>query len=819
MSRTSSLTLSLAWRHLVARPGYVAAVVLTLALGIGSATAMFSAVTAVLLASNGVGEIDRVVVGWGIDTRRSSSLIELTYNDVAAMGAASPALTATASVGASTWSTTLENVGEPTRLESAGISGTFFELLQVRPALGRLVRPDDDVRNGPDVAVLSHGIWQRRFGGEPSVIGRVLRLDGRSVTVIGVAPPEFDFPRGTDLWKPLSPLLARAGEEWRSDPFEDVGVLLLLGRLRPDATVQLAAEQLSAAARARDASRRVPMTGQQIALEPFHAHVVGPARQAIMALFAAVVVLLLMACANVSGLVLTQASRRVRDDALQLALGADVRTLARQRLVEAVIFAVGGCALGLLVARVAIRAMLSLAPDGIPRLTSATLDIPVTAFAAVLTAVSLALVVGAPLRQLRRVQVADVLGDGGRTSAGRQTVRTRAALLVVQTALAVVLLVAAGVLIRSFSELRRLDVGFKPAGVLTVRMDPRFENPDESRLWMNALLDDLRARPGVRAAGAVYLRPMALGSIGQGTWFLTEGQPQTNEQTAANPVLNYQTASPDYFRAMGIPLLSGRQFTDRDDASAERVMLVSAGTAARLWPGEDPIGKRLLTSSFDRSEDAPRRVWRRVVGVVADVPYRGLDQPSLDIYDPAAQSSMLAQDLIVRGDGPALDSAAMVVGAIRAMRPDVVIHDVQSLDAILAKATAPWRFAAWVFAVFGGAAFVLALVGLASVVSLDVAQRRHEFAIRLALGAPAVDIARRAVSTSAVRVTIGLAIGLIASSGAVLALRGLLFGVPVFDWVTYSAVPILVLAIAAVAAAVPVYGALRTNPAGVLRAG
>ena len=343
MSRTSSLTLSLAWRHLVARPGYVAAVVLTLALGIGSATAMFSAVTAVLLTSNGVGEVDRVVVGWGVDTRRSSSLIELTYNDVAAMGAASPALSATAAVGASTWTNTLEDPGEPTRVETAGISGPFFELLQVRPG--------------------------------------------------------------------------------------------------------------------------------------------------------------------------------------------------------------------------------------------------------------------------------------------------------------------------------------------------------------------------------------------------------------------------------------------------------------------------------------------RVVGVVADVPYRGLDQPSLDVYDPAAQSSMLAQDLIVRSDGPALDSAAMVVGAIRAMRPDVVVHYVQSLDAILARATAPWRFAAWVFAVFGGAAFVLALVGLASVVSLDVAQRRHEFAIRLALGAPAVDIARRAVSTSAVRVTIGLALGLIASSGAVLALRGLLFGVPVFDWVTYSAVPILVLAIAAVAAAVPVYGALRTNPAGVLRAG
>ena len=813
----SSLTIALARRHLLAHPGYVAAVVLTLALGIGAATAMFSAVNAVILSPMGVERPEQVVVGWGVDPQRSSSLIELAYNDVLAVGAASPALTRTAGVSASTWPTTVEGAGEPIRLQSAGVSGTFFDLLQVHPALGRLLLTGDDVRGGADVIVLSHATWQRLFSGDTSVIGRALRLDDESATIVGVAPPEFDFPRGTDVWRPLAPVLARAAIEWRTDPFENVGILLMVGRLQPGATVPVAADQVTAAARARDAKRPVPMTGQRIVLEPFRTHHVGPARDAILALFGAVIILLLVACANVSGLVLSQAARRARVDAVQIALGADLRNLAGQRLIEATIVTIVGGALGLLVSLGAIRVMLALAPDGIPRLGAVALDGRVLAFAVGITAVSLLLIALAPLRHLRRLSVVEGLGDGGRTSASRRAVRTRGALLVLQTGLAVVLLVSAGVLARSFEALRRIDVGFQSGGVVTVRMDPRIPEPDVRRQWMDDLLATLRTRPGVRAAGAVYLRPMALGPISQGTWVLLEGQPNTPQQSAANPVLNYQTATPDYFRAMGIPLVRGRMLATTDDATAERVALVSAGTAARLWPGQDPIGKRILTSSFDKSEGVPASIWRRVVGVVADVRYRGLDQPSLDFYDPAAQSPMPAGDLVVRTDGNATGRAAMIIDAVRTSRPGLVVHDVQTLDAILARAMAPWRFAAWVFSLFGGAAFVLALLGLVSVVSLDIAQRRHELAVRIALGAPSHAIVRRAAGTAALRVSLGLACGLLASSLAVTALRGLLFGIHPFDWVTYSGVPLVVVATAALAAAVPVYGALHTNPASVLR--
>ena len=817
MQIPSSLTLALARRHLLAHPGYLSAVVLTLALGIGAATAMFSAVDAVLLSPMGVDHADRVVVGWGLDPERSSSLVELTYNDVLAMGAASPALKSAAGVSASTWPTTVEGAGEPIRLQGAGVSGTFFDILRVRPALGRLLLPGDDVRGGADVIVLSHATWQRLFNGDAGVLGKTLRLGDEPATIVGVAPPEFDFPRGTQVWRPLAPILARAAVEWRTDPFENVGILLMVGRLQRGATVSMAEQQVTAAARARDAKRSVPLTGQRIALEPLRTHLVGPARDAILALFAAVIVLLLVACANVSGLVLSQAARRAREDAVQIALGADLRSLVGQRLIEAAIFTVAGGALGLLVAHGAIRAMLALAPEGIPRLGSVAIDGRVLAFAVVVTAVSLLLIALAPLRNLRRLSVVEGLSDGGRTSASRRAVRARGLLLVLQTGLAVVLLVAAGVLVRSFAALRQLDVGFQSGGVVTVRMDPRIPEPAARRQWMDDLLATLRPRPGVRAAGAVYLRPMALGPIGQGTWVLLEGQPNTPEQSAANPVLNYQTATPDYFPAMGIPLLRGRLFATTDNATSERVALVSAGAAARLWPGQDPIGRRILTSSFDKSDGVPASIWRRVVGVVADVRYRGLDQPSLDFYDPAAQSPMPAGDLVVRTDGDATERAAMIIDALRTSRPGLVVHDVQTLKAILARAMAPWRFAAWVFSLFGGAAFVLALLGLVSVVSLDVAQRRHELAIRIALGAPSRAIVRGAAGTAAVRVCLGLACGLLASSVAVTALRGLLFGVHPFDWVTYSGVPLLVIATAALAAAVPVYGALRTNPASVLR--
>ena len=804
-------------RRLRASMSHTAAVVLTLALAVGAATAMFSAVAAVLLGPTGVADQGQVVVGWGVDTRRSSSLIELTYNDVAAIGAASPALTATAAVGASTWSAILEDGDQPTRVEHAGVSGTFFEALQVQPVLGRLLTPADDVRGGADVAVLSHAAWQRRFGADPGIVGRTLRLDGDLATVVGVAPPGFDFPRGAEFWMPLAPGLARSGAQWRTDPFEYVGILLLVGRLAPGATLSQAAEQLTSAGHARDASRQVPLTGQRIALEPFQDHVVGPARQAMIALFAAVVVLLLVACANVSGLMLTQAARRGREDAVQLALGADVRVLVRQRLLEAAILAAAGGALGLAGARSAMAPLLALAPDGIPRLAEAAIDLRVAAFAAGVTAAALLLIAVAPARHLRRLNVVDGLADGGRTASARHAVRTRAALLVVQTALAVVLLVAAGVLVRSFLELRRLDVGVRPDGVLTVRLDPRFDDPGESRRWMQGLLDELQPRPGVRAAGAVYLRPMARGAIGQGTWVLLDDQPQTGEQSARNPVLNYQVATPGYFAAMGIPLRRGRLFDARDDERGERVVLVSQGTADRLWPGQDPIGKRLLTSSFDRREGAPPNAWRRVIGVVANVPYRGLGQPSLDLYDPAAQSPMPAHDLVVRADGAAPAIAAMVAAAARASRPGVVVHSTQTLDGILARAVAPWRFSAWVFSLFGGGAFLLALFGLVSVVALDVAHRRHEFAIRLAVGASRGDIARRAVATAALRVALGLGLGLAASAGVVAALRGLLFGVSPFDWATYAGVPLLVLIAAGCAAAFPVRAAVRTDPAQVLR--
>ena len=303
---------------------------------------------------------------------------------------------------------------------------------------------------------------------------------------------------------------------------------------------------------------------------------------------------------------------------------------------------------------------------------------------------------------------------------------------------------------------------------------------------MRQLIDGLAAHPDAEAVGAVYLRPLALGPIGQGTTVVLEGQPDTPEQAAANPLLNYQVATPGYFAAMRIPLRAGRLFTDDDRDGGERVVVVGESTARRLWPGRDAVGQRLLTAAFDRREGAPAKAWRRVVGVVADVRYRGLDEISLDLYDPSTQSTLPATDLVIRTRGNPLALASVVRDQAQRLAPGVIVDGVTTLDAIVGRAWAPWRFGAWVFALFALTATALTAVGLFSVVALDVAQRRREFAVRLALGAPERRVAGGVLAAAARRVGVGVAAGLGAAVAASSAMRGLLYGVPALDVPTYG---------------------------------
>jgi predicted permease len=807
--------LRLTWRTLRGRAGYTLAAVLTLALGVGATTAMFSAVHAVLLAPQPIRDAGRLVVGWGLEPEKSHGLVELTYYDVDALGAASRTVSPMAAVGASTWTAVLDDRGGPARVSYAGVSGTFFQTLGVTAALGRALQPQDDVPGGPNVLVLGHAMWRDRFGGDPGIVGRTLRLDGEAQTVVGVMPAGFEYPRGAEFWTPLAPGLSAANAVWKTDVLANVGVLFLVGRLRDGVTAAAAAADLSDIGRRLDAARPSPQVGSRVALTPFVDHVVGPARQALWALLGAVIVLLLVACVNVSGLMLTRASHVRREHAVQMALGASPTGIARQWLVESIVLAGAGGALGLLAASSLTSAMLALAPDGIPRLADARVNVPVAIAAVAATLAAAVLCGAAPMRLARRTPLLDALQEARGTAAARP-LRWRAALLSLQIAMAVVLAVAAGLIGRSFQRLRAIDLGFQSSEVLSLQIDPQLP-PARVNAWMQQLIDAMAERPGIEAIGAVYLRPLALGPIGQGTAVVLEGQPDTPETAAANPLLNYQVATPGYFAAMRIPLRAGRLFTDDDRDGSERVVLVGESTARRLWPGRDAVGQRLLTASFDRREGAPKKAWRRVVGVVADVRYRGLREVSLDLYDPPTQSTTPATDLVIRTRGDALALASIVRDEARRLAPSAIVDGVTTVDAIVGQAQAPWRFGAWVFALFAVVALALTAVGLFSVVALDVAQRRREFAVRLALGATDTDVARRVLVDAGRRAAIGLGAGLIVAAVASTAIRSLLFGIPPVDVPTYAAVGATIAAVVVSAAWIPVRRAVRVAPAEVLR--
>lgn len=810
--------LRLTLRALRAHAGYTLAAVGTLALGIAATTAMFSAVYAVLLAPQPIREPARIIAGWGVAPETSHGLIELTYRDIESLAQDSRTVQSMAAVGSTTWNAVLEGRGDPARLAYGGVSGTFFATLGVTAALGRTLQPADDVPGAPAVLVLSHATWRDRFGADAAIVGRTVTLDGDAQTIVGVMPDGFDYPRGAEFWGPIAPGLAAASAIWKTDALATVGVLFYVARLRDGVGLEAAADELSTIGRRLDAGRAGARVGSRVMAVPFEAHVVGPVRQALWALLGAVGVLLLIACVNVSGLMLTRASRARREHAIRLAIGASDRDLARLWLLESAVIAVLGGVLGLLSASAFTTSMLALAPEGIPRLASARINLPVAAVALAVTALAAIGCGLAPLRLARGVSLTDALGDAGRVTAGSRPRRWRTALLVAQIAMAVVLLVTAGLVSRSFQALRAVDLGFQSTNVLSLQVDPRIE-PVRVNTWMTTLIDGLAAHPAIERVGAVALRPLGLGPIGQGTTVVLDGQPETPETAAANPLLNYQVVTPGYFDTMRIRVLSGRVFTAEDRDGGERVAVVGESTARRLWPGRTAVGQRLLTSSFDQRDGAPDTAWRRVVGVVADVRYRGLDEVSLDLYDPHTQVTQAATDLVVRTAGPPLAAAAIVTEQVRRLAPGAIVDGVTTLDTLVSRAWAPWRFGAWVFSLFAAVATALTAIGLFSVVALDVAERRREFAVKLAVGATAADVARSVVRTAAVVAGGGLLLGLGMATLASTAVQGLLFGVPRTDTATYAAVAFGVTLVVAAATWVPMRRAMRVAPAEVLREG
>ena len=808
LQRVVRLTVS----DLLKQPGYTGAAVVTLALAIGANSAIFSAVHGVLLQPSPIRQPNELVICWERDASRSP-VVELSYRNFQDWVGHSRSFSQAAAIGSSTWPAILDGRGESVRLASAGVSASFFDTLGVVPSLGRGFRPEDDAPNAARVVILSHTTWVTRFGADPGVIGTTIQLDERH-TVVGVMPPGFDFPHRTDVWLPVVPILANAGNGRVQSPLESVGVLFVIGRLREGVTSSMASEELSRLAGQLQRTGTAPRFGTDVVVTPFLDYLIGPVRHALWALFAAVGVLLLIGCANVSGLMLTRVSARRREHAIRLALGATRRHLVLHCALETLILSLAAGCVGLIVSRWMAQGIVALAPEDIPRLTNISINLPVAAFT-LLAVLATAFLCGAqPVRHAGTLNVLEALNEAARATPGRRAHRARSLLLVFQIGLTVVLLVAAGLVVRSFVNLRSIDLGFVPSNVLTMNVGPRDARPSDNE-WMHELLAHVSALPDVEAAGAVSLRPLALGPIGNETWVTLDGQPNTEQSARLNPTLSYQAATPGYFTAMRIQLKRGRLFNDQDRMTSPRVAIVSESTGRALWRGADPIGRRILMPTH--SSDGGPSFWRTVVGVVSDVRYRGIDDVRLDVYDAARQAAVTAGDLVVRTSRDPLTVAAAVQAEARRLDARVVIDRLTTMDAIVSRAVAPWRFSLWMFTLFATLAFALAIVGLFSLVSLDVAQRRQEFAIRLAVGAQSSDVRRSVLVSAFWRAVPGVLFGVVTAALGTRAIRHILFGVEPMDLTTYVTVIALVVAVVTLASWLPALSAARVDPLTLLR--
>jgi putative ABC transport system permease protein len=788
-------------RQFAAAPGFTAVAILTMALGIGATTAIFSVVNGVLLRPLPYADpaalvrVHELVPQYGrfsvapanfLDWRRQTT----AFDRIAAYTGAS----ATYAAG-----------DGPERLTGSTVSWDLFPLLGASPALGRGFREDEDLPGKNAVVVLSHATWQRRFGGDPSIVGRTITFSGVPVTVIGVMPRQFYFPnRDTEYWQPiaLNPANATRGGHFLS----------VVARLKRGVTVQSAAAEMRTLAERLAREYPASNADESALVIALHENIVGGVRPALLALFASVVVVVLIACANVANLLLVRASARGREIAIRRAIGAAGTRILQQMLVESLVLALSGGLIGIGLAFVALPAITTLSAGSIPRAGDIAVDRVVLAFA-VLVSLATGLLFGlAPAWQASRAAVTDALKEGGRssTASGRWV---RSALLVGEVALSIVLLVAAGLLLRSFVRVSRVDPGFRADGVLVFRAAlPQTVYADDAKrvAFYDRLLDGLRHIPGVTASALVQTMPMRGDYV---LSFAVEGRPAP--EAGKSPSANYRTVTPEYFQALGVPLLRGRVFNDHDTAAAPLVAIVDDAFVRKHFPNEDPIGRGI---DIGNGTDG----FCQIVGVVGNVHYAGLDaNADPTMYVPLRQDVFSSMWVLTRSglDPAALAPAARLV--LRGIDPSMPATSMSALSDVVSDSVAQRRFSMLLVATFAVTALFLAVVGVYGVVTYSVSLRTPEIGLRLAMGAQRAQVMRMILGGGMRLVAIGLAAGL---GGAVVLSRviqsqllPLLFETTPFDAVSYAVTAATLLAVAMLACVVPARRAMRVDPIVALR--
>ncbi len=794
-------------RSLRRSPLTAGAALLALALGIGANSAIFSVVNGVLLEPLPYPDPDRIVLihesnpGMGFPTFSVASQNFLDWRQQ------NRSFTALAALDSK--SVSLTGRGEPQKLRAETVSAEFWQVFGVARmpgGVGRVFTAAEDTPANHRVAVLADGFWRRRFGADPAIVGRSLTLDGESYTVVGVAPPRFAFPARRDLWLPLAVDPAKADRAQHT--------YLVAGRLRPGVSLESATtEMVGLASRL---AHLFPTTneGWTVRLIGLKEQIVKPIRPALLVLVAAVAAVLLIACLNVANLLLVRMAARERELAVRTALGASRGRLVRQVLTESVLLALGGSLLGLLLAIWGVHALVALGGTKIPRADSIAVDWKALAFT-LSVAVGTGLLCGlVPALQSSGRHLHDSLKEGGRAVAGGARGRlARQALVLSEVAVALVLLVAAGLLIKSFSRLQSLDPGFRSQGVLTLALSPaelRYKEPKQQLAFYRELLARVARLPGVDQAGTAY--PLPLGNDVMILNFAVGDRPYPRPQDA--PAANVRWASPGFFRALGVRLLKGRVFDDHDTDTTTPVAVLNRTLANQLWPGGEALQQRL---TLDDPHQPPVR-WMTVVGVVGDVRHDSLDEdPGNEIYTAQLQSPMLNGTLVVHTAGDPQKLATPIRRIVQDLDPDLPVDQAQTMDEVIAASLASNRFNTVLLGLFAGLALVLAAVGVYGVVSYTVDQRTHEIGIRMALGAHRDDVLSLVLRQGMILVLIGLGLGLVGAFAATRQLASLVYGVSTNDPWTFAIVALVLAAVAFAANFLPARRATRIDPLIALR--
>ena len=801
-------------RRLLKSPGFTLVAVLTLGLGIGANTAIFSVVNGVLLRPLPFSEPDRLVRVWHVPPAKSFpgmtefAVSAANYLDWQRQNRVFDAMAIQSYRGF-----TLTGVDKPQRIDAAAVSSEFFGTLGVRPMLGRVFSSDEDQPGRSDVVLLSYSFWQQHFGSNSDIVGHNIFLDGKNFLVAGVMPRDFRYPDFAQMWTPMA---------WTDQQKAVRGEhhYVVIARLKPGVRVSQAQAEMNVI------SDRLAQTypdddkGWGAIVIPLHQDMVEDVRPALLVLLGAVGFVLIIACVNVANLALAKTFGRRKEIAIRTAMGATSGRVMRQILVETVILAVAGGALGLTWAHWGVQLIMGFLADRVPHSAEVTLDVRILAFTAVISILTGVAAGVLPGLRLSRSNVNEALKEGlGRTDSDAGGHRTRNVLVVAEVAFSLMLLVGAGLMLRSFQMLHDVKPGFDTHGVLTMNAqvsETQFPQPDQQHRFFEQVLDRIRSLPGVEAAGVIDNIP--LNNNGSHQPIAIEGRPVV--PMAEQPEVDVRAISAGYLKSMRIPVLRGRDFTEADISGRPAVVLISESMAKAFWPGEDALGKRLTMTFF------PNAV-REVVGIVGDVKLDGLDQtrPSTLLYMPEGQLSAPAQaawqsfpmTLVVRSSTSPSSMVSAVTNAVHSVDRNMPLTDILTMDDLVATSLSPQRFNMLLLGSFAALALLLASIGIYSVLSYSVRQRVQEIGIRLALGASISDVLRLIVMQGMRPALIGMALGAVGSLALGRLVSSMVYGVRTTDPLTFLAVAGLLAAVALLASMIPAYRAAKVDPLVALR--